>query len=41
VNRLYGELKAITGTPDVQDHLTEIGMMPISSPAPGGAGALH
>jgi len=35
VNKLHGELKAIMAMTDVQEQTARVGMMPISSPAPG------
>ena len=34
VNRLHAELKAVMATPDVQEQLAKIGMIPIVSPRP-------
>jgi tripartite-type tricarboxylate transporter receptor subunit TctC len=34
VNRLHGELKTVMASPDVQEQLAKIGMIPIVSPSP-------
>jgi tripartite-type tricarboxylate transporter receptor subunit TctC len=34
VNKLHGELKAVMASPDVQEQLAKIGMIPIISPTP-------